>query len=175
MSFASPVGCFIYLRTCLALVSFPPEAEILLWPDIKAIILGEELASAANIRKLTAFWMLCLVHLLGCPSPIQGFFGYQFHCLPVGLVFLLECVLDYPLSCPYWAGLQFQTLLSLSFCTVVTWAMFQNMTADLKRKKHYKLAHTIQILSHSDGLEIYPDAHWGRHLLSREGVPWVCY
>ena len=121
MPFASPVGyelCFIYLSTCLALVSIPPEAEILPWPGIKAIILGEELAFAANIRKLPAFWMLCSAHLLGCPSPIQGFFDTNFTALPVGLVFLLECALDYPLSCPYWVKLQFQTLLSLSFALI---------------------------------------------------------
>ena len=97
MPFASPVGyelCFIYLRTCLALVSFPSEAEILPWSGIKAIIPGEELSSAASIRVLPAFWMLCLVHLLGCPSPIQDFFESNFIALPVELVFLLECVLD---------------------------------------------------------------------------------
>ena len=172
MPFASPVGyelCFIYLSTCLALVSIPPEAAILPWPGIKAIILGEELAFAANIRKLPAFWMLCSAHLLGCPSPIQGFFDTNFTALPVGLVFLLECALDYPLSCPYWVKLQFQTLLSLSFALWLP-GLCSRIWQQISTKKHHKMASSMQILSHSDGLEIYPDAHWGLHLLSQGGV-----
>lgn len=136
---------------------------------IKAIILGEELASAANIRKLPAFWMLCSAHLLGCPSPIQGFFDSNFTALPVGLIFLLECALDYPLSCPYWVKLQFQTLLSLSFALWLP-GLCSRIWQQISTKKHYETASSVQILSHSDGLEIYPDAHWGLHLLSQGGV-----
>ena len=161
------------LQSLPASQSFPMSQPfawgVLPWPGIKAIILGEELAFAANIRKLPAFWMLCSAHLLGCPSPIQGFFDTNFTALPVGLVFLLECALDYPLSCPYWVKLQFQTLLSLSFALWLP-GLCSRIWQQISTKKHHKMASSMQILSHSDGLEIYPDAHWGLHLLSQGGV-----